>query len=93
MVDNGFERATRCAVCKAELPTDGRWWRRFCGRRCQAVSTSAARRQRDPGYAARMAKAWRANPPPRTDEQIAADWKRRAANERRRRATRVEACP
>ena len=90
MVGKGFERATQCAVCKAKLPTDGRYWRRFCSRRCQAVNTNATRRQRDPGYSARKAREWRANPPPRTDEQIAADRARRASNERRRRATRFE---
>lgn len=86
-------RARHCGVCKARLPVDGRWWRKFCSRRCQAVSTNAARRKRDPGYSARKAREWRANPPPRTEEQIAADRARRAANERRRRARLLEGDP
>lgn len=80
------ERATHCVVCGLLLPVDGRFWRKYCSRSCQDVSTGAARAKRDPGYAAAKAKVWRANPPPRTEQQIAADRKRRAANERRRRA-------
>ncbi len=85
LVDKGIERATHCGVCGALLPVDGRWWRRYCSKHCQDVSTSAARRERDPGYSARKAREWRANPPPRTEEQIAADRKRRARYVRRRR--------
>jgi predicted nucleic acid-binding Zn ribbon protein len=96
MLDSVFEqrkcgeRATHCAVCGLLLPVDGRWWRRYCSRYCGNVSTGAARAQRDPGYAAMKAREWRANPPPRTEEQIAADRARRAANERRRRRRKVE---
>ena len=82
-------RGTHCAVCGGLLPDDGRWWRKFCSRYCSNVSTGAARRERDPTYAARKAREWRANPPPRTDEQIAADRRRRATNERRRRARKL----
>ena len=85
---------TGCAWCGGPLPprypSQPGTYRKFCCRLCQDRSTGAARRARDPGYAAAKARAWRANPPPRTDEQIAADRARKAANERRRRARKIE---
>ena len=91
--DRRFEQR-KCGWCDGPIPprSPGKPGpdRKYCSRLCGSRRHNAARAERDPDYLATKAREWRANPPPRNDEQIAADRARKAANERRRRARKVE---